>query len=265
MEHAGVVAVHDAHAAENACALVFPACAHVGKQHALGHHDAQIVVHRRELGRLGVEDRRIFLLAERLHVDLGKHDRRLFVDLSADFGMDDAHHADLRTVHQNGVAVHGMLKRMCRFGRGKGERRVLHVVRDHGEHVAQRKVERLDVLRLAVERDGELLLLDDQIVLGHAGHDSADFKNAKIGRKAHVGLDLTELGGDHGVADGLDIRVGGVEELDVVLDLDAEIFQLVVVCPHIGVQLVEVVALDQNILDLFFIALHLVHADRVER
>ena len=118
---------------------------------------------------------------------------------------------------------------LCRIA----ELTVLDVVGDDREHIAQTEIERLDVVELAVEGDGEHFLLNAEAVFRHTGNDSADLKDAEIGSVAHIRLYLTELCGDDGVADGLDVGVGGVCKLDVVLDLDAEILELVVVRPHI--------------------------------
>ena len=179
--------------------------------------------------------------------------------------MHDAERADFSAVEHHGVEVDGMLIGMGRLRLFVRKRQVLEVVREDSEHIAQLEIEVAHVLGLAVERDSELLVLDAEVVLVHTVNDSADLEDAKRGRVADVRLDLTELCRDHGAADGFDVGVGGVGELDVLLDGNAERLLLVVIRPDVGMNLVEVVSLDEDILDFLLVALDDVRADGIER
>ena len=141
---------------------------------------------------------------------------------------------------------------------------MLYVVGDCSENVAQLEVEILHTLSLAVQSKGELLALNAEVVLVNALDNSADLKDSEISRIAHIGLNLAKLSRDNALSDCLDVGVCSAVELDVRLNLHSECLLLVGVSPNVGVELVEVVSLDEHILNLLLVVLNLVHSDGVE-
>ena len=261
----GVVGVDDTGALEDLAAFTLPALFEVAEEYARRNDHTDIVIHRRELGWLVVADGSVLHACKGVHVDLRKDDIALLVDLSGNDRMNDTDRTDLLAVKQDGVEVDRVLVAVSRLGGLIVKRQVLEVVGDHREHIAQLEIEVADLGGLAVEGDGELFVLNAEVIAVHTVYHSADLKDTELRRVADVGLDLTKLGGDHGSADGLDIRVGRVGEFDILLDRDAERLLLVGISPDVGMNLVQIIALDKDILDLVLVALDNVLANRIER
>ena len=128
-----------------------------------------------------------------------------------------------------------------------------HAPFDDGLH---HKVLIADVIALRVQGDTEVLFFDTEIIVGHAGDHSADLEDTVLRRVAEIRLDLAQLRGDHSLADGLDVGVGGVHQLDHAAVFDTQLLELVHIVPDVGVQLVQVIVLDEDILDAVLILLH---------
>ena len=179
--------------------------------------------------------------------------------------MEHAELAQLNAAHDHRVEVDGMLKierGLTLFERDLLMLQFIHERLDDRLHL---EVLIADVIALRVQGDAEVLFLDTEVVVGHAGDHSADLKNAVGGRIAEITLDLAQLGGDHRLADGLDVGVGGVHQLDHAAVLDAQLLELVDIVPDVGVQLVQVIVLDEDILDAVLILFHRFGTGREQR
>ena len=158
-----------------------------------------------------------------------------------------------------------MLPALASLQRGEGKLPAAERVDKLTERVAQTHVQRLRALDAAVERDAEHPVLARQILFVHAVHGAADFKDTEGVRIAQIGLDLTQLRGDHGAAQQLRTRVGRAEDAQVRHGLHAQRLHLLRVLPDVGMHLVEGVAVHQQVLDAVLQRFFLARAHGVER
>ena len=179
--------------------------------------------------------------------------------------MHQADFAEGHTVARNRIQIARVLVTVGCCHRREGKRLVFHIVRQNRQHFCQFKIQRFGGFGFGEERHAQFFVLHAQVVFVHTIHRSADFKHAEIGRKRGVCTHLTKLGRYNGFANGLDIRVGRIDEFNIVLDFHTECLVIIIIRPNIGMQFIQRKALDQNILDFVLHRLFFTHTHGVQR
>jgi hypothetical protein len=213
---------------------------------------------------LVIYESELIAVCESGYVDLGVYNGSLLVDLLGYGGVNDTDLADLGLAAVDRIEVSGVLVGAVSRLLNELNGSVLDIVSDNSDDVTELTVDGFHTLGLGIEGDSELLLLVAQTVLLHAVYHTTDFKETEIRGVCGIGLHLTKLGGNNGTAEGLDVGVGGVDQLHIGLDIDSQCLELIVVRPKIRVNLMEGESLYKNILDSVLIGLFLSRTDGIK-